>query len=146
MEPRDFLTLAEKLVLDKHAAAAHFRSASGRAYYAAFHQVSKVLGDLGFPPAESAKGHFQAVQLLQRSGDEELETAGGLLGDLYTLRRRADYELQRTDVEKLSSAQKAVETALSIFQDLDSFLADRSRESALTACLKPLYKGITSKT
>ena len=75
MEPRDFLTLAEKLVVAKNAGAAHFRTATGRAYYAAFHQVSNVLGELGFPPAESAEGHVQAVRLLQRSGDTKLEPA-----------------------------------------------------------------------
>jgi uncharacterized protein (UPF0332 family) len=146
MEPRDFLTLAEKLVVAKNAGAVHFRTATGRAYYSAFHQVTKVLRELGFPPAESAEGHFQAVKLLQRSGDEKLEIAGGLLGDLYTLRRHADYELQRRDVEKSTSAKKAVEIALSIFEDLDSFVADQSRAAAVTACLKPLYKGITGKT
>src|SRR5208337_585022 len=146
MEPRDFLTLAEKLVVAKNAGAAHFRTATGRAYYAAFHQVSKVLGELGFPPAESAEGRVQAVRLLQRSGDTNLEPAGGLLGDLYILRRKADYELQRPDVEKMISAQKAVEIARSIFDDLDSFVADQSRRTSVTACLKPLYKGITGKT
>jgi uncharacterized protein (UPF0332 family) len=146
MEPRDFLTLAEKLVVVKNAGAMHFRTATSRAYYAAFHQVSKVLGELGFPPAESAEGHIQAVRLLQRSGDTKLETAGGLLGDLATLRRKADYELNTPDVEKMSSAQAAVEIATSIFDDLDSFVADQSRRTAVTACLKTLYKSTTGKT
>jgi len=75
-----------------------------------------------------------------------LEPAGGLLGDLYILRRKADYELQRPDVEKMISAQKAVEIARSIFDDLDSFVADQSRRTSVTACLKPLYKSITGKT
>jgi hypothetical protein len=34
MDPRDFLTLAEKLIVTKNARAAHFRAAIGRAYYA----------------------------------------------------------------------------------------------------------------
>jgi uncharacterized protein (UPF0332 family) len=146
MEPRDILSFAEKLVVDKKAGAAHYRTATGRAYYAAFHQVSKALDELGFPPAESAPGHKQAVELLQQSGDSVLAAAGGLLGDLYESRRLADYKLQRSDVEKRSAAQSAVEIALSIFEDLDSFLADQTRRSAVCATLKPRYKRITGKS
>ena len=106
MEPRDFLTLAEKLVVVKNAGAMHFRMATSCAYYAAFHQVSKVLGELGFPPAQSAEGHIQAVRLLQRSGDTKLETAGGLLGDLATPPKKSRLRTKtRPDVEKMSSAQ-----------------------------------------
>ena len=46
----------------------------------------------------------------------------------------------------MNSAQKAVEIASSIFEDLESFVADQSRRSAVTACLKPIYKGITGRT
>ncbi len=140
MEPRDFLTLAEKLVVAKNAGAMHFRTATSRAYYAAFHQVSKVLRELGVPPSEAAEGHIQAVRLLQRSGDAELHATGGLLADLYTRRRKADYVLNTPDAEKMSSAQTAVEIAASIFDDLDSFVADQSRMTAVTACLKTLKK------
>jgi len=69
-----------------------------------------------------------------------LEVVGGLLSDLHGDRIKADYELQRTDVEKMTAAQSAVETAVSIFKDLDAFAADLARRSAVTATLKPRYK------
>ena len=146
MDPRDFLKLAENLVVSKNAGPSYFRAAIGRAYYAAFNVASQVLRALGFPPAQSPVGHAHAVRLLQRSGDAALATVGGLLGDLHGDRIKADYELQRTDVEKMQTAQAAVEIADSILRDLDTFMADPARKSAVTGTLSPLYKSITGKS
>ena len=102
--------------------------------------------DLGFPPAENAQGHNQTVRLLQQSGDPTLQAAGGILGDLHTLRLKADYNLKRTDVEKMKVVQAAIETATSIFDDFDAFTGDSARRSAVTIALGPRYKTITGKT
>lgn len=123
-----------------------FRTAIGGAYYGAFNFSSQVMTELGFPPAENAQGHNQTVRLLQQSGDPMLEAAGGLLGDLHTLRLKADYNLKRTDVEKMTGAQAAVETAASIFDDLNALMANPARRSAVTSALILLYKAITGKT
>jgi predicted HD phosphohydrolase len=56
MDPRDFLKLAEQLVVAHQAGAAQFRTAIGRAYYSAFNVASQVLDQLGFSPAENAHG------------------------------------------------------------------------------------------
>jgi hypothetical protein len=146
MGPREFLKLAEAFVVTPKAGVAQFRTAIGRAYYGAFNFGSQVMTELGFPPAENALGHNQTVRLLQQSGDPILETAGGLLGDLHTLRLRADYNLKRTDVEKMKAAQAAVETAGSIFDDLDAFMGSPARRSAVTIVLSSRYKAITGKT
>jgi hypothetical protein len=145
MDSRDFLKLAEQLVVARTAGAAHFRTAIGRAYYGAFNFGSQILDQLGFPPAENAHGHNQTVRLFQQSGDPELEAAAGLLGDLHTLRLKADYNLKRTEVEKMKVAQAAVESADSIFDDLNAFLSDPARRSAVTATLGPRYRSLTGK-
>ena len=145
MDPRDFRNLAVDLVVIKNAGAAHFRTAIGRAYYAAFHVASQVLNALQLPPAENAQGHVQAVRLLQQSGDPTLETAGGLLGDLHGDRILADYQLKRADVEPIKSAQASAEIAVFIIDELDAFAADPARRTAVTATLRPRYKGLTGK-
>jgi hypothetical protein len=85
------------------------------------------------------------VRLLQRCGDDTLEAAGGLLRDLHTDRIRADYELERTDVETRRAAQTAVELADSVFTDFDTFMANPARKAAVIETLKPLYPRITEK-
>jgi hypothetical protein len=65
MDPRDFLTLAEKLIVIKNARAAHFRAAIGRANYATFNFASQALVELGFPPAGNSHRHMLVIRLLQ---------------------------------------------------------------------------------
>ena len=55
MDPKDFVELAEQLVVARMAGAVQFRTAIGRAYYGAFYFGSQVLDQLGFPPAENAQ-------------------------------------------------------------------------------------------
>ncbi len=55
MNPKDFVELAEKLVVARMAGAVQFRTAIGRAYYGAFNFGSQVLDQLGLPPAEMLK-------------------------------------------------------------------------------------------
>ncbi len=85
------------------------------------------------------------MRLFQQSGDPTLVAAAGLRGGLHTLRLKADYQLKRTDVEKMKVAQAAVESADSIFDNLDAFLGDPTRRSAVTAALAPRYRSLTGK-
>lgn len=146
MEPREFLKLAEQLAVIQNAGPAHYRTAIGRAYYASFNFASQVLAKLGFPLAKNANGHQQAVRLLQQGADGVLETVGGLLGDLHADRIRADYDLQRSGVENLKAAQVAVEIAASIYGDLDAFLADENRKSAVTEAVRSIYTTLTGRS
>jgi hypothetical protein len=146
MDPRDFLTLAENLIVIKNARAAHFRAAIGRAYYATFNLASQALVELGFPPAGSSHGHMHVIRLLQQCGDAALECAGGLLGDLQGSRLKADYELQRVDVEKIKAAQAAVETAYLIFGEIEAFMADGARKAIVAGVLKQRYAMITGRS
>src|SRR5438874_3874549 len=99
MDPKDYLKLAEQLILMKGAGAAHYRSAIGRAYYAAYNVTVELFAGLGYPLSASSNGHNNAVQLLQSSEDDELKEVGGLLGDLRTDRNHADYDMKRKSVE-----------------------------------------------
>jgi hypothetical protein len=146
MDSRDFLDLAKALVLTQNAGAAHFRAAVGRAYYAAFNFAAQTLDELGFPPAKNSLAHNQVVRMLQESGDEALQTAGGILGDLHGDRLKADYDLRRADIEKRKAAQAAVETAMAIFDDFNEFMNDTSRRSGVATNLKPQYNFITGKS
>ena len=145
MDAREFLTLAEDLVVIKNARPCHFRAAIGRAYYAAFNFASETLTNMGFPPTTSGKGHVHVIQLLQRCGDDVLAGAGGMLGDLQGSRHKADYELRRADIEKLGAAQTAVEIADSIFKDIESFTSDASRKAVASSALKEQYTSITGR-
>ncbi len=145
MDPRAFRDLAIDLVTSQRAGAAYFRAAIGRAYYASFHVASDTLAKLGFPPARNSKGHTQVVRLLAQSGENRLQVVGGLLGDLYTKRLRADYQLDKPDVENLNSGKAAVETSIAIIDDLERFMEDADRKSAACTQLSRCYKSITGK-
>jgi uncharacterized protein (UPF0332 family) len=131
MEPREFLKLAEHLVVAQNAGASHFRTAIGRAYYATFHLSIQVLGELGLPPSEASTAHQEVIRLLQQSGDDDLAGTGGLLDDLRTDRLKADYKLRDQTADKRPTAQLAVETAQSVFKDLDSFMESSVRRSGM---------------
>jgi hypothetical protein len=60
-------------------------------------------------------------------------------------RLKADYQLKRAEVKKMKVAQAAVEIADSIFDDLDAFLGDPARRSAVTATLGLRYRSLTGK-
>jgi uncharacterized protein (UPF0332 family) len=145
MDAREFLVLAGQLTAHKDARPVHFRAAIGRAYYAAFNAAVQALTEIGFPPAGSSNTHKQIVLMLQKCGDEELGVTGGILGDLHSNRLKADYELRRTNVEKLTAAQAAVETAAEIFADVDTFMKNDDRRSGVAAVLASQYRSITGK-
>jgi hypothetical protein len=101
--------------------------------------AAEVLGALGAPPFDNPEGHNQAVRLLQVSGDDELRALGMLLSSLRTGRNHADYAMARPDVETMTKAQLAVETAQQIVDDLDAFLADPSRRGLAEPLIREFY-------
>lgn len=128
MDPRDFLELAKKLVTNRNAEAAHYRSAIGRAYYAAFNVTAELIHGLGCSLPKTAEAHTRIVQLLQNSGDQELEGIGGRLGDLRAVRNRADYNMEpHHSVDRAVNARTHVETANDIIKEINHFLNDDSR-------------------
>src|SRR5262249_46357955 len=107
--------------------------------------ASQALGDLGFPPAANFGGHAQVVRLLQSSGENVLESVGGMLADLHSKRLIADYQLKKRDIETLKAGQSAVEMSISIIDDIETFMKDDQRKSDACMSLSLVYRNITGK-
>ena len=89
MDPREFMSVAQNLAQGR--SPGDLRSAISRAYYAAFNVGREVLGRM-----ESRWRHLEHGDLeryLKNSGHSEVKIAGDLLGQLRSLRRKADYYL-----------------------------------------------------
>jgi len=117
MNPRDFYALADELA--KANSPAKRRSAISRAYYSAFHVGVDALRSLGFTVSKGAAGHGEVVRCLVNSGDSPTSTAALRLSDLHSVRNRADYQLERVDVEQSSNTRAAVDQARVIIETFD---------------------------
>jgi uncharacterized protein (UPF0332 family) len=121
MKPEDFLILAKELHLSGNEAA--LRSATSRAYYAAFHKGREMLASMNFKLSTGPAAHGEICNYLQNSGDSRMEAAGQKLGSLRSIRNKADYRLDiqhvathsntslhLADAEKIIDALGATET------------------------------------
>jgi len=90
MDFRDYLTLASTLA--NGVTEAEWRSASSRAYYAAFHVARRLLLDLGFRVPRADKAHGYLWLRLSNAGQADVIQAGRRLNDLRRERNRADYD------------------------------------------------------
>lgn len=121
MDPRDFYDLAARL--REQSGPAEYRSSVSRAYYAAFNAGKAELAKGGVPVESGYDAHSHLRECLARSGAGPLRTLGGVLRDLHTLRKRADYDLHLREVEGRSAADQALSFARRCFDLLDSFRA-----------------------
>jgi hypothetical protein len=96
------------------------RNIVGRAYYAAYHLALKLFADLGLPKLSD---HKVPVLWLKASGEPSAKKAGGLLEDLYEVRRRADYELDRQRAVDESRDFQFVKRQIEMATDIKSLLA-----------------------
>ena len=126
----DFIAIAGRLVAAPNQLGgtsvnpAAFRTAISRAYYGAYHLTLEFLKALGIEAGKEHNLHHD----LCNCGNRDAEQAGKLLDDLYSRRRRADYELDRADVEELRYAQYTVEMA----HRFRSYLNECKKEPART--------------
>jgi uncharacterized protein (UPF0332 family) len=90
MDFRDYLTVARALA--GGATEAEWRSASSRAYYAAFHVARVLLLGLGYCVPQADRAHGYLWLRLSNSGHADAIAAGRRLGDLRRERNRADYD------------------------------------------------------
>ena len=67
MDPKKFLDAAEDLVKENPLKPAKLRSATSRAYYAAFHVCRDILDDMGFRITRAGPGHGDVVKYLASS-------------------------------------------------------------------------------
>jgi len=126
MDPKDFLTLAERLVVEG-TKTANLRTATSRAYYAPHHVGAHVLKQLNLTVPRGPQAHQEVADLLQNSGDEDIKAIGTGLQDLYGARRRADYELGNQEPEKLKSVRVPVAHARQMIASLETCLAEPKR-------------------
>lgn len=121
MDPRDFHRLAAKLASGPttNLSAAECRTAISRSYYAVFNVAAEQLRKLGFPVGKGAAAHGEIQKCLANSGDAALAAVASDLGDLHASRNRADYQLDKPDVEKAVNAQAVAALAGNLIQALD---------------------------
>src|SRR4051812_36246199 len=118
MDPRDFHTLAVRLAAGS--SAADRRTAISRSYYAAFNLAAELLRGLGFAVGRGAAAHGEVQRCLANSGIVQLALVASDLGDLHSSRNRADYQLDRLDVEKSANAQVVVTLGAEVIRLLDA--------------------------
>lgn len=117
MDPRDFLKFATSLLASPTPAGN--RSAISRAYYAAFNVGVERLRKLGFNIRHGAAAHGEVLHCLSNAGDREIVAAAIRLSDLHSHRNRADYQLDKVDIEQLAKAHHAVQVATATVEILD---------------------------
>jgi uncharacterized protein (UPF0332 family) len=116
MDFRDYLSVAATLA--NETTEAEWRSASSRAYYAAFHVARRLLLSLGFRVPHADRAHGYLWLRLSNAGVAEVTSAGGRLNDLRRERNQADYDDRRMILQ--TDATQNVRLATDIIQALDA--------------------------
>ncbi|HZL35056.1 MAG TPA: hypothetical protein VFC78_07085 [Tepidisphaeraceae bacterium] len=121
MDPREFTALAIRLTQRATAGTpAECRTAISRAYYAAFNVGAEHLRTMGFRVGKGAAAHGEVQRSLANSGNAGVVAAASELNDLHTSRNRADYQLDRLDVESSANARGFVAQAQVAIRALDA--------------------------
>jgi hypothetical protein len=132
MDPREFHRLAVRL--STGSTPAEFRSAIGRAYYSLFNLGAQHLRSMGFSIGKGAAAHGEVRRCLMNSGDPLVSEVGSDLDDLHSRRNRADYQLDRTDVERPNMAAATVTEVARMIRTLDTAFRGPQR-AALQAAI-----------
>ena len=139
MNPRAFLELARRLLVNEPNPAG-FRSAIGRAYYAAFNVAAEFLKGVDCEVHEDAKGHKQAYFRLNNSGDSLLSEVASYLDDLRSERNVADYRLGKPHVEQEGVVRYWLEMASRIITELDTCNTTDQRKNSVKTAIKEYMK------
>jgi hypothetical protein len=131
MDPRDFHKLAERLAAGS--TPAEYRTAIGRAYYAAFNVGAESLRGMGFRVGKGAAAHGEVQHSLQNGGVPSIAAVASELKMLHTMRNRADYQLDAIDVEKQPNAIRIVVTTRDLINSLDAALRGPQRAQIQSA-------------
>jgi hypothetical protein len=118
MDPRDFHVLASRLA-SAGGGAAEARTAIGRSYYAVFNVGAEWLRQLGFFVGKGAAAHGEVQRCLSNAGQVEVELVASRLNVLHSRRNRADYQLDKRDVEDATEARIVVTQAAGMIAALD---------------------------
>jgi hypothetical protein len=98
MDPRRFLQLAVTLK-GGPASAEQYRTAIGRAYYAAFNVGVEAIKAIGIQPSRGPASHGELRNCLGACGDPDIRRASARLTMLHGRRIQADYEMSDPKVE-----------------------------------------------
>jgi len=126
MNPRDFLALAVRLA---QGPTAEIRTSIGRSYYAAFNAGAEILRSLGFRVGRGAAAHGEVMHCFANCGDQAVATVADNLSLLHTLRNRADYQMDKVDVERRETALEAATRAALAIQLLDTAFTGPQRDA-----------------
>jgi hypothetical protein len=129
MDGREFLALAQRLAGEATEVA--WRTAAGRAYYAAFHVARSFMQDLGFTVPRGDRAHAHLWLRLSNAGDAQVERAGADLNVLRRDRNHADYDLGPTFSHPAVTA--ALRAAAQIISSLDAARSEPTRTQILEA-------------
>jgi uncharacterized protein (UPF0332 family) len=91
-----------------------YRTAGSRAYFATFNRLKMFAAGAGFVPTKAATDHNKLSTFLTANSSPLLRRMGVRLGNMRTLRNRADYEV--TSVFKKGWAQDLVDDAEQVEQ------------------------------
>lgn len=128
MLPEEFLTCANKLATQAGATQADFRSATSRAYYAAFHTAKGILAGMNFT-LSSKDTHKDVRDHLLYSGHTEAVAIAGKLGTLHQRRLDADYDLGTQRQGSKEAAQVAIVSAQELIQKIRMVLNGPQRST-----------------
>ncbi len=138
MDPRDFQKLAAKLASGK--SPSEIRTAISRAYYSVFNVGVELLKGIGSGVSEGPGGHGEVEHRLSNSANINVEKVGSQLSDLRSRRIRADYRLDKKEIENQKNAQALVQQAHKMIQTLDTCFTGPHREEIISAIREYLQK------
>ncbi|MFO9331995.1 HEPN domain-containing protein [Legionella pneumophila serogroup 1] len=129
LNPRKLLSVAHDILHFNQANEEHYRSASGRAYYCAFHECSAVaISQLQIAPQNNPNfGHkelfnvflnHQPTLKVLTSRDRDINYIGYLLKQTRDLRVHADYKVSSFSKQQAMDSIKNTEEILNLIQKL----------------------------
>lgn len=132
MEPKKFLELAQVLAFEPPQAA-KLRTATSRAYYAAYNVTVQTLDTLGVQIPKSPNGHGQVLNFLGNSKNEELQQISSDLGTLHSNRIAADYRLSDQKAENSTTVKALVQHAKKIIDTVERCCAGPNKQAIAKA-------------
>lgn len=138
MNGRAFLDVAGELV--RSVSEAHWRTATGRAYYGLLLECRDALERWGFktPPRDQVHAYVRLRFIY--CPDADMQEIGQRLEELGKLRNRADYQLgPHRDFASPAVANLAVQKARQALSWLDQAAADLPRRSAIIAGIRAAF-------
>jgi hypothetical protein len=135
MQGRAFLDIAREL--SRGTTEAHWRAATGRAYYALLLEGWAALEHWGFKAGKQQIHAFVRLKFTY-AGDVDLKRIGVIVDDLVRLRNEADYQLQsRRSFRDVKATLQAIKDAAAGIALLDQIAADPNRRTAAINSITP---------